>query len=95
MTRLTQRERRFLNYQGLPAKSIAVIEKLTIDEVLEIWAQLKARGVVRHTIGARPQGPACEQLSLDQLDRMMRGNRAPVTPANPEIGWTPDTEGSW
>jgi hypothetical protein len=94
-TGLTARERRFLNYEGLPAKTIAIVERMTIDDVLEMWASLKDRGIVRHTIGVRPHGPACEQLSLDQVDRMMRGNRAPAAPANPEIGWTPDTEGSW
>lgn len=34
-------------------------------------------------------------MSFDQIDRMMRGNRAPVVPVNAEIGWTPETEGSW
>jgi hypothetical protein len=45
--------------------------------------------------GPAHQGPAQEQLSFSEFDRMMRGNRAPVEPVNPEIGWTPDTEGSW
>jgi hypothetical protein len=45
--------------------------------------------------GPAYQGPAQEQLSFAEFDRMMRGNRAPVEPINPEIGWTPETEGSW
>ena len=95
MSRLTPLERRFLRYEGLPADVIARYERITVDRVLAIWSDLKDRGVLRHTVGVRPHGPAVEQLSFDQLDRMMRGNRAPVAPVDPEIGWTPDTEGCW
>jgi DNA-binding CsgD family transcriptional regulator len=93
MAKLTALERRFLNYQGLPASEIARIEHLTVTRVLAIWRSLKDRGVVR--VAAEHAGPAHEQLSLDQIDRLMRGNRAPIAPANAELGWTTETEGSW
>jgi hypothetical protein len=94
--KLTQLERQLLRYQGVPAHVVAKAERITVDRVLEVWASLKDRGVMAG--GPHHQhheGPADEQLSFDQVDRMMRGNRAPVMPANPEIGWTPETEGSW
>jgi hypothetical protein len=95
MTGLSARERRFLNYQGLPAEQIARVERMTVDQVLATWSSLKGRGVVHATAYQPHAGPVQEQLSLDQLDRMMRGNRAPVEPANAEVGWTIETEGTW
>lgn len=93
MARLSPLERRFLNYQGLPAREIARVERLTIDQVLAVWRSLKDRGVVR--VAAEHPGPAQEQLSFDCIDRLMRGNRAPVVPRDAELGWTTETEGSW
>jgi hypothetical protein len=83
MPALTQLERRFLNYQGLPADQIARVERMTVDQVLATWRRLKELGVVHATAYQPHAGPVHEQLSLDQLDRMMRGNRAPLQPANP------------
>lgn len=94
MAALSQIERRFLNYRGMPAREIAKAEGMTVDQVLATWRQLKERGVVPSTAYAH-EGPVLEQLSLDQLDRMMRGNRAPIEPANAEVGWTTETEGTW
>jgi hypothetical protein len=93
MSRLSPLERRFLNYQGLPACQIARIEGITVTRVLATWRSLKDRGVVH--VAAEHAGPAHEQLSLDQIDRLMRGNRAPTEPANAELGWTTETEASW
>jgi hypothetical protein len=91
--RLTQLERQLLRYQGIPAKDVARACGCTIDQVLDGWHSLKDRGVMAG--GPAHQGRVAEQLSFTQIDRMMRGNRAPVEPVNPEIGWTPETEGSW
>lgn len=94
MAKLTDLERRFLRYHGIPAREIARIEDISIGRVLEVWAALKDRGAIAHTTGVS-QGPVCEQLSFDQIDRLMRGNRAPLELRNHEIGWTTDTESSW
>lgn len=91
--KLTQLERALLRYQGIPAKDVARACGCTLDQVMDGWAALKDRGVMAG--GPAHQGPVQGQLSFTELDRMMRGNRAPVTPADPEIGWTPETEGSW
>lgn len=89
MARLSALERRFVSrYQGLPAIEICKVEpSLTVDGVLAVWRKLKEQGVVRAAYMPHP-GPVQEQLSLDQIDRMMRGNRAPAEPTNHEIGWT-------
>lgn len=91
---LSDLERRVLRYQGLPAREIARLERITVARVLEVWAALKDRGVIPHTPGVEPH-PAVEQLTFDQVDRMMRRNCAPKTPANREVGWTTDTEALW
>jgi hypothetical protein len=90
---LTQLERQLLRYEGMPARDVARAIGCTVDQVLSGWHKLKERGVMRG--GPAYQGPAQEQLSFAEFDRMMRGNRAPAEPTNPEIGWTPETEGSW
>lgn len=80
MSKLTQLERRFVScYQGVPAQNIASAEGITVDRVLSTWADLKQRGLVASVAtAAAAQG----QLSLDDLDHLMRANRAPApTPA--------------
>jgi hypothetical protein len=90
---LTQLERQLLRYEGMPARDVARAIGCTVDQVTDGWRRLHARGVLR---SAPPQqGPAHEHLSFTDFDRMMRENRAPVVPSDPEIGWTPETEGSW
>lgn len=89
-SRLTQRERSVLRYHGMPADTVSVALRMRVNEVLEIRAQLRERGVT-------PTAPALhapiieEQLSLDHTDHLMRTNRAP-RPSNLEIGWTTGTD---
>lgn len=74
-TRLSYRERRVLIYHGMPARTVAVAERMTIDEVLEVRLQLRARGVVPSCPETAPRGT---QLTFAGLDRMMRTNVAPA-----------------
>ena len=46
VSKLTYRERRLMRYRGMPARDVARVERMTIIEVLEIRAQLRARGVI-------------------------------------------------
>lgn len=90
---LSQLERQLLRYEGMPARDVARAIGCSVRQVTDGWDHLHRRGVLR---SAPPQqGPAHEHLSFRDFDRMMRENSAPAKPANPEIGWTPETEGSW
>jgi hypothetical protein len=74
-TRLSYRERRVLLYHGMPARTAAVAERMTIDEVLEVRAQLRRRGVVPTAAEA---APSPTQLSFSAIDSLMRHNTAPA-----------------
>lgn len=76
-TRLSYRERRVLIYHGMPARTVAVAERMTIDEVLEVRLALRRRGVVPSAVEPAPAGT---QLSFAAFDRMMRSNSAPASP---------------
>jgi hypothetical protein len=95
MSRLTYLERRIMRYHGMPARDVARVEKLTVHEVLEVRAQLRERGHVPTTPGL-DQGvyEQPQQLSLDQVDQLMRDNRAPRA-VDGEGGWTTQTDGGW
>jgi hypothetical protein len=75
MRKLTQRERRVLRYHGQPASVVATAERMTINEVMEIRAALRGRGI-EHSPNADAD---MVQLPLD-YDRLMRDNRAPRRP---------------
>lgn len=90
---LTQLERQLLRYEGMPARDVARAIGCSPAQVTDGWARLTARGVMRSA--PAQQGPAHEHLSFTDFDRMMRTNRAPAIPADPEIGWTPETDGGW
>lgn len=97
---LTELEQRMLLFQGMPAREVARMTGVTPDRVLEIWHELKDRGVMpRPPTGTTPHSyqaqPCTEQLSFDRLDQLEHGRRPPLEPSNPELGWTTDTEGSW
>jgi predicted transcriptional regulator len=70
MSRLSYRERRMLLYHGMPAKIVAVAERMTIDEVLEVRLALRRRGVV----------PSVSEVAFASYDRMMRHNTAQARP---------------
>jgi hypothetical protein len=72
-TRLSYRERRMLLYHGMPARTAAVAERMTIDEVLEVRAQLRRRGVVP---SAPEIAPPDTQLTFGAIDALMRSNTA-------------------
>lgn len=72
-TRLSYRERRLLLYHGMPARTAAIAERMTIDEVLEVRDQLRRRGVVPTAAEA---APAESQLSFGAIDSLMRHNTA-------------------
>jgi hypothetical protein len=77
MSRLSYRERRMLLYHGMPAKIVAVAERMTIDEVLEVRLALRRRGVVP---SVSEVAPADTQLTFASYDRMMRHNTAQARP---------------
>lgn len=70
--KLSHRERRVLLYGGQPASLVAVHERMSVSEVLEVRARLRSRGVT----GQSPQAPPAAQHQLD-VDELMRTNRAP------------------
>ena len=92
--RLTYRERRLLRYHGMPAKDVARVERMTVHEVLEIRAQLRERGLTPTTPGL-DQGVYEHvdetQMSMGDLDSMMRDNRAPRA-VDGDGGWTTATD---
>jgi hypothetical protein len=94
---MTYLERRVLRYHGMPARDVARVEKLTVHEVLEVRAQLRSRGLTPTTpgldVGVYEQEQQ-EQLSLGDVDQLMRDNRAP-RPVDVEGGWTTETNGGW
>ena len=89
--KLTNLERRVLKYQGMPAKDVARVEHLTLDEVMEVRAQLRSRGHGPSLVEAQPEPHVEEQMTLGQVDRMMRDNRSPQA-ADAGIGWTTVTD---
>lgn len=88
--KLSPLERRVLQCHGVPARHVAVAERRTVHEILEIRAMLRERGIGPISPALQVDPPE-EQLSLDQIDRMMRDNRAPQ-PTDSEIGWTTGTD---
>ncbi len=72
-TGLSYRERRVLAYDGQPAKTCAVAERMTINEVLEVRAELRRRGVVPTAPETATSGT---QLTFAAFDSMMRHNRS-------------------
>lgn len=74
MRKLTHLERRVLRYHGQPANTVAVAERLELEVVLEVRMQLRARGHVPALPGVE-QEPT--QLAFDDVDHLMRSNRAP------------------
>lgn len=94
--KLTQVERRVLRYHGQPAETVAIAERLTIHQVIEIRLALRRRGVVPDFGGSLPDGPppTCTEDQLS-FDHMMRANRAPRA-ADVELGDTTSTDpGGW
>ena len=75
MRKLTQLERRVLAYPGQPAHAVAVAERITIAEVLEIRERLRGRG-----IDHSPHTTDVQQPQLDDVGQLMRDNRAPKRP---------------
>lgn len=91
--RLTYLERRVLRYHGMPAKDVARVEKLSVHEVLEVRAQLRSRGHTPTTPGLDVGAYEREQqLSLTEIDQMMRSNQAP---RDSDGGWSTATDGGW
>lgn len=74
-TRLSYRERRVMQHHGRSAKAVALAERMTVDEVLEVRAQLSARGVSP----AHPETTVPgTQLSFQAFDSLMRHNTGPA-----------------
>lgn len=74
---LTPLQRRMLRYDGVPARDVAVLERITVARVLEVRTGLQLRGL----LAARPGTEAAaheheQQLTFEEMDREMRGNRA-------------------
>lgn len=73
MTRLLHyRERRMLLYVGMPAGAVATVERMTVLEVQEIRARLKARGVLPATPGTEAE--AQQRLDVGDVNALMRSN---------------------
>lgn len=86
--KLTDRERRLLRYHGMPAADVARVEHLTVEQVMEIRATLSRRGVTPAPPGAEPDGT---QLTMGDVEQLMRDNRAPRA-ADQELGWTTSSD---
>jgi DNA invertase Pin-like site-specific DNA recombinase len=87
---LTQLERQLLRYEGMPARDVARAIGCSVDQVLAGWDALKRRGVMRG-------GPRTRARRRNSFPSRVRPDDArqprPGRAANPEIGWTPETEG--
>ena len=78
MSSLTYRERRMLLYDGIPARQVAVAERMPVNEVLELRSQLRGRGVLPSYPGVDDDAQADEeQLDFTELDRLMTDNHTP------------------
>ena len=77
---LTQLERRMLRYDGIPAERVAVLERRTVHEVLDMRADLRMRGAMPARPGTEAAA-APRQLAfaiVEDLAHIMRSNRSPA-----------------
>lgn len=85
MTHLSPFNRRLLRYRGIPAAHVAQAEHCTIAQVLAGWEQLRMRGHLPTL--TEPPPTASEQMSLGELDQLMR-----EPPSSVEIDCNTETD---
>lgn len=78
MTRpLSQLERSMLLYMGMPARDAARAVRIPVARVLELRADLRARGALP-ALPSTELEPGAGQLSFDDTCALMRSNEPPA-----------------